>query len=71
MLCEQFWLRKVVDADKLAIWLSGYFNGKSGNTIIEPQQFEEMTKQVMDHCREHPKMPVMQAVEVVITKSRR
>jgi acid stress chaperone HdeB len=64
--CEQFWLRKVADPDKVALWLSGYFNGKRGNTVIDTQQFASDVRKITDYCRENYQTTVMQAVEAVL-----
>jgi acid stress chaperone HdeB len=64
--CEQFWLRKVANPDKVAIWLGGYFNGRKGNTVIDTQQFEAIARDVTEHCRAHFQLTVMQAAEAVM-----
>jgi acid stress chaperone HdeB len=68
--CEQFWLRKVADPDKVALWLSGYFNGKRGNTVIDTQQFASDVRKITDYCRENYQTTVMQAVEAVLAPSK-
>ena len=30
--CEEFASYKIIDPEKIAIWLSGYYHGKQGNT---------------------------------------
>jgi hypothetical protein len=34
--CEQFSGYKITDPQKIAIWLSGYYHGKQGSTILDP-----------------------------------
>jgi len=68
--CEQFWLRKVADPDKVALWISGYVNGKRGNTVIDTQQLGRNVRRLTDYCRENYKMTVMQAVEALITEKK-
>ena len=60
--CEQFWLRKVADPDKVALWISGYVNRKRGNTTIDTQQLDRNVRRLTEYCRENYKMTVMQAV---------
>jgi acid stress chaperone HdeB len=67
--CEQFILWKVTDPQNIAIWLSGYYNGKRGNTVIDTQRLKENTNKVRDYCRENLKLTVMQAVETVLDAS--
>ena len=63
--CEQYVLYKVVSPDKIAIWLSGYYNAKRGTTIVSPQTLEGNASKVKEYCRANPAVPVMQAVEAV------
>src|SRR5215468_4403489 len=39
--CDQFTLFKVTDPRNIAIWISGYYNGKRNNTVIDTQQLNE------------------------------
>ena len=64
--CEQFLLFKVTDPQKLAIWLSGYHHGKSGQTIVETEVLKEDYQKVKDHCYAHFQQPVMEAIEAAI-----
>ena len=68
--CEQFWLRKVADPDKVAIWISGYINGKRGNTVIDTQQLERNVRRLTDYCRANYQMTVMQAVETLMNEKK-
>jgi len=63
--CEQFVLWKVTDPDKIVFWLSGYYNGKRGNTVIDTRSFEENANKVKEYCRANFKATVMQAVETI------
>ena len=64
--CEQFILWKVTDPENIAIWLSGYYNGRRGNTVIDTQRLKEDTSKVTDYCRQNPSVTVMRAVETVL-----
>ena len=61
--CEQFVLMKVADPDHIAIWLSGYYHGKRGDTTLETQTLIANAKKVRDYCFRNPKALVMDAVE--------
>ena len=65
--CEQYVLYKIVSPEKIAIWLSGYYNAKRSNTIISPQALEGNASKVKEYCRANPAVPVMQAVEAVVS----
>ena len=68
--CQQFWLRKVADPDKVALWVSGYINGKRGNTVIDTQQLEGNVRKLTEYCRENYQMTVMQAVETLMIEKK-
>jgi acid stress chaperone HdeB len=38
--CDQFIKYKVADPKLIAVWLSGYFHGKRGDTIVDTQKAE-------------------------------
>jgi acid stress chaperone HdeB len=64
--CEQYVLFTVADPRDIAMWLSGYFNAKRNNTLLDTQQFRDHAKQVMDYCQQNFKTPVMEAAEKVL-----
>ena len=68
--CEQFRGFAITDPNNIALWLSGYYNGQRGNTIIEPQSLKENVEKLKDYCITNPKVPVMQAVETVLGKGK-
>lgn len=46
-------------------WMSGYFNGKKGNTSLDIKKLSENTKNVIEFCAANPTVTVMDAVEKV------
>ena len=63
--CEQYLLFKVADPQTIAIWLSGYYHGKSGIAVLDTQRFKDNADKLKSYCYSNLKMPVMQAVEAV------
>jgi len=63
--CDQYVGYKITNPQNISIWLSGYFNAKRGNTIIDTQGFDADTKKLRDYCFRNPATPVMQATEIV------
>ena len=64
--CEQFRGYAITDPNNIALWLSGYYNGQRGNTIVNVQSFKENVEKVKDYCITNPKVTVMQAVSAVL-----
>ena len=64
--CDQWAGYKITNPQNIALWLSGYYNGKRGNTVLDTQGLAAETQKVRDFCITNPQMPVMQAVEKVI-----
>jgi len=61
--CDQFTGYKITDPRNIALWLSGYYNGKKNNTILEPQKLTSNIDKLTQYCLTNPKVIVMKAVE--------
>ena len=64
--CDQWSGYKITNPQNIALWLSGYYNGKRGNTVIDTQGLAAENQKLRDFCITNPQMPVMQAVEKVL-----
>jgi hypothetical protein len=67
--CDQWLLFKVTDPRNISLWLSGYYHGKRGVTVVDRQALRDNEDKVKDYCRGHLDMPVMQAVETMLNQS--
>jgi acid stress chaperone HdeB len=63
--CEKYVGYEITYPQNIAIWLSGYYNGKRGKPIVDTQGFDAHTKKVQDFCFRNPATPVMQATETL------
>ena len=61
--CDQWAAYKITNPQNIALWLSGYHNGKRGNTLVDTQGFNANTQKLRDFCIVNPQLPVMQAAE--------
>jgi len=68
--CDQYTGYKVTNPENIAIWLSGYYHGKRGETTLDTQQLADYSKRVQDYCLHNPQTLVMQAVETLIERTR-
>jgi acid stress chaperone HdeB len=64
--CEQFAGYKITTPENVAIWLSGYYHGKRGNTVVDMQKLLADTKTMERYCLQNPQTLVMNAVETVL-----
>ena len=64
--CEQFMLENPLLSKYVVFWLSGYYNGRRDNTIIETGAIEENEGKVDLYCNDHHEMSVMDAVQNVL-----
>jgi acid stress chaperone HdeB len=64
--CEQFAGYKITTPQNIAIWLSGYYNGKRGNTVVDMQKLLADTKTIERYCIQNLQTLVMNAVETVL-----
>ena len=69
--CEQFTGYKITNPQNIAVWLSGYYNGKRDNTIVETQSLIADAKKLRDYCIRNPQTPVMRAVETLFDKGKK
>jgi len=66
--CEQFRNYSITDPSNIALWLSGYYNGQRGNTIVSVSSFKENLDKVKDYCITNPTTTVMHAVDAIFGK---
>src|SRR5580658_7892488 len=61
--CKQFLLDTVAPTKSVAMWLSGYYHGKHGGTVVDFGALQREADKVEDYCRLNLDMTVMDAVE--------
>ena len=64
--CQQFFMNTITFSQYAVMWLSGYYNGKRNNTIIEPQEMKKNEEKVKLYCFQHRETTVMDAVKNVL-----
>lgn len=64
--CDQFIKYKVADPKLIAVWLSGYFHSKRGDTMVDTQRLNADADAVEKYCFKNPEAPLMPSVEAVI-----
>ena len=63
--CQQYLAFSVADPRDVNIWLSGYYHGKHGSTVFEPQSLKQYAEKLKTEClrKENSDLPVMQVIE--------
>ena len=64
--CWQFVTHKVTNPRLIAIWVSGYYHGKRGDTVVDTQDIQAKADKVEEYCTKNPDVPMMDAVETVL-----
>src|SRR6476660_5666000 len=64
--CQQFFMNTITFSQYAVMWLSGYYNGKRNNTIIEPEAMKKNEEKVKLYCFQHRETTVMDAVKNVL-----
>ena len=65
--CDQLLGEKLASPSRdVVLWLSGYYNGKRNNTIIELQTIKKDEEKVNSYCFQHSETTVMDAVKNVL-----
>jgi hypothetical protein len=61
--CRQFLLDSVAPTKSVTTWLSGYYHGKHGGTVVDMGALQREADKLGDYCRLNLDMTVMDAVE--------
>jgi len=64
--CDQFIKYKIADPKLIAVWLSGYFHGKRGDTTLDTQRLVADADQIKNYCFSNPDALLMQSVQKLI-----
>ena len=70
LTCGQMLSYKMTTSEKIATWLSGYHNGKSGNTSLDTHGLLANAKKLRHYCVRNHQTLVMDAVETVLAPAR-
>ena len=62
---EQYFFNTIAFSQYVVMWLSGYYNGRRNNTIIDPDALKKNEEKVNLYCNQHREMTVMDAVKSV------
>src|SRR5262247_1993104 len=65
--CDQFTGYKITNPRNIAYWLSGYYNGQRGNTVLDTKALAANARKLQDYCLLHPEVPILRAVEASVT----
>jgi hypothetical protein len=58
------------DADRLAAWYSGWYNGLAQKHYMDLLKGKEVEHDVIVYCKAHPELRIIQAMEVVFKNLR-
>jgi acid stress chaperone HdeB len=64
--CEEYLMDTVTFSQYVVMWLSGYYNGKRNNTVIEPDAVKKNEEKVNLYCYQHRDTTVMDAAKNVL-----
>jgi acid stress chaperone HdeB len=68
--CKQFLLDSVAPTKSVTTWLSGYYHGKHGGTVVDMAALQREADKLADYCRLNLDMTVMDAVEGALAVSK-
>ena len=69
LTCAQLLSYKFTTAEKIGAWVSGYHNGKRGNTSLGVHGLIGNAKKLRNYCTRNSQTLVMNAVETVLGKA--
>ena len=70
--CNQYLSFSVADPRDIAIWLSGYFHGKGGSTVLAIEELKQNAAKLQSACfrKENADLTVMQVIEKGLDKGK-
>ena len=68
--CDQYLHAKITTPNLLAAWMSGYYNAKRNNKVIDLGTLEDNVSKVQNYCYDEKnfKVPIMTAIQRVLGK---
>ena len=66
LTCGKLLSYKFTTAEKIGAWVSGYHNGKRGNTSLDTHRLIENAKKLRNYCVRNNQTLVMDAIETVL-----
>ena len=70
LTCGKLLSYKFTTAEKIGAWVSGYHNGKRGNTSLDTHELIDNAKKLRNYCIRNSQTLVMDAVETVLGAAR-
>lgn len=68
--CKEFMLATVTTPDNIAYWLSGYYNGERGNTVLDITALRDYVYKVDQYCLQNQDATVMKAAQSILNVSK-
>jgi len=65
--CDQLTHAYLDDVVVIGAWMSGYYNAKRDNTVVDEKELSANAKKVQDYCTSNPTATVMKAIEQIST----
>lgn len=66
MTCKDMLFSSITLPDNIAYWLSGYYNGRRGNTVLDIVGLRDYVNKVEQDCLQNQDMTVLQAAEGIL-----
>ena len=68
--CDQYVHAKITTPNLLAAWMSGYYNAKRNNKVIDLETLEDNVSKVQNYCYDEKnfKVPIMEAIVRIVGK---
>jgi hypothetical protein len=70
LTCAQLAYTWQEDADRLASWYSGWYNGLAKKHYMDVRKGKEAEHEVIVYCKAHPELKIIQAMDVVFKNMR-
>jgi len=71
LTCAQLANTYQEDANLLAAWYSGWYNGLAHKHFLDWKNIRQGEHRVIERCKNHPEEKIIQAIEVMIKEMRK
>jgi len=71
LTCAQFAGTFQEDADFVAVWYSGWYNGLAKSHLMHIETVKDVEQRVILYCKDHPDKTVIKAIAAIQTEMRK
>ena len=68
--CREFTAMPIERVVVIGSWMSGYFNAKANNTVLDLDRMDEVGAAIGKFCEDHSDIALMKAIEELMSRAK-